>query len=164
MGGSRPSPPPPPSIVYAPAPPPPTVTQTPTQSVATQTALNEVSGKQTRLNMELGAKLDRTNAEFFAGQDIRRTQATGAEQRLTQKQAGEIETGLTRVRGRKSEQASSRPALSIAVALRLLVRKPGRRLALKAKKPEPLTCKGRCSVAIKRIGITSRLSASIEHD
>ena len=101
MGGSRPSPPPPPSIVYAPAPPPPTVTQTPTQSVATQTALNEVSGKQTRLNMELGAKLDRTNAEFFAGQDIRRTQATGAEQRLTQKQAGEIETGLTRVRGQE---------------------------------------------------------------
>jgi len=69
--------------------------------VATQTALNEVSGKQTRLNMELGAKLDRTNAEFFAGQDIRRTQAAGAEQRLTQKQAGEIETGLIRVRGQE---------------------------------------------------------------
>jgi len=69
--------------------------------VATQTALNEVSGKQTRLNMELGAKLDRTNAEFFAGQDIRRTQAGAAEQRLTQKQAGEIETGLTRVRGQE---------------------------------------------------------------
>jgi hypothetical protein len=33
--------------------------------------------------MELGAQLDRTNAEFFAGQDIRRTQATGAEQRLS---------------------------------------------------------------------------------
>ena len=30
------------------------------------------SGKQTRLNMELGAQLDRTNADFFAGQDIRR--------------------------------------------------------------------------------------------
>ena len=42
--GSKPKPPPPPTIVYAPAPPPPVVTQTPTQAVATQTALNEVSG------------------------------------------------------------------------------------------------------------------------
>jgi hypothetical protein len=33
--------------------------------------------------MELGAQLDRTNADFFAGQDIRRTQAAGAEQRLS---------------------------------------------------------------------------------
>ena len=101
MGGSKPKPPPPPSIIYAPAPPPPVVTQAPTQSVATQTALNEVSGKQTRLNMELGAQLDRTNAEFFAGQDIRRGQAQAAEQRLTNKQAADLETGLTRVRGQE---------------------------------------------------------------
>ena len=63
--------PPPPTIIYPPAAPPPApTTQVPTQSLATQTALNEVSGKQQRLNMELGAQLDRTNAEFFATQDI----------------------------------------------------------------------------------------------
>ena len=101
MGGSKPKPPPPPTIVYAPPPPPPTVTQAPSQSLQTQTALNEVSGKQTRLNMELGAKLDRTNAEFFAGQDIRRTKATAAEQRLTQKAQYGLETDLTRVRGQE---------------------------------------------------------------
>ena len=38
----------------------------PTQSLATQTALNEAANRQQRLNMELGAELDRTNAEFFA--------------------------------------------------------------------------------------------------
>jgi hypothetical protein len=41
--------------------------------------------------MELGAQLDRTNAEFFAGQDIRRTQSTGAEQRLGYASQGEQE-------------------------------------------------------------------------
>ena len=93
MGGSSPRPSPPPTIVYSPAPPPPAPpTSVPTQSLTTQTALNEVSGKQTRLNMELGAQLDRTNADFFAGQDIRRSQAASAEQRLTQRQAGDIET------------------------------------------------------------------------
>ena len=89
-------------VKYVPAPPPPKPTPVPTQSLSTQIALNEASAKQTRLNMELGAQLDRTNAEFFAGQDIRRIQATGAETRLTQKQAGDIETGLTRVRGQET--------------------------------------------------------------
>ena len=70
--------PPPPQIIYPAAPPPAPTTQVPSQSLATQTALNEVSGKQTRLNMELGAQLDRTNADFFATQDIRRNQATAA--------------------------------------------------------------------------------------
>ena len=55
-----------------------TVTQFGSQSLGTQTALNEAANKQQRLNMEKGAELDRINAEFFAGQDIRRTQATGA--------------------------------------------------------------------------------------
>ena len=66
-----------------------TVTQFGSQSLATQTALNEAANKQQRLNMEKGAELDRINAEFFAGQDIRRTQATGAENRLATKVAGE---------------------------------------------------------------------------
>ena len=74
MGGGSP---PPPQIIYPPAAPPPApTTQVSSQALATQNALNEVSGEQQRLNMKLGAELDRTNADFFAGQDIRRTQAT----------------------------------------------------------------------------------------
>ena len=57
------------------------LTQVPSQSLQTQTALNEAANRQQRLNMEKGAELDRVNAEFFAGQDIRRTQATAAENR-----------------------------------------------------------------------------------
>jgi hypothetical protein len=101
MGGSRPSPP---SIVYSPPPPPPPPpTPVPTQSVQTQAALNEVSGAQQRLNMELGAQLDRTNADFFAGQDIRRTQAAGSEQRLTIGKTAEEERA-TRVLGGEEER------------------------------------------------------------
>ena len=56
-------------------------TQVGSQSLATQTAHNEAANKQQRLNMEKGAELDRVNAEFFAGLDIRRPQAAGAENR-----------------------------------------------------------------------------------
>jgi len=88
MGGSPP--PPPPTIVYAPPPPPPPPpTKVPTQALKTQTVLDEASAAQQRLNMEKGAELDRINEEFFAGQDIRRGQATGAEQRLTIGATGE---------------------------------------------------------------------------
>ena len=82
--------PPAPQIVYSPPPPPPAPpTQVPTQSLQTQVALNETSGAQQRLNMELGAQLDRTNAEFFAGQDVRRYQAQGAEGRMSIATSGE---------------------------------------------------------------------------
>jgi len=57
--------------------------EVPTQALRTQTVLDEVSAAQQRLNMEKGAELDRINEEFFAGQDIRRGQVAGAEQRLT---------------------------------------------------------------------------------
>jgi len=81
-----------PNIVYTPPPPPPAPpTQVPTQSLQTQIALNETSAAQQRLNLELGAQLDRTNAEFFAGQDVRRYQAQGAEQRLGIATTGEQE-------------------------------------------------------------------------
>jgi hypothetical protein len=89
-----------PVIKYSPPPPPPAPpTPVPTQSLQTQAALNEVSGAQQRLNMELGAQLDRTNSEFFTGQDVRRTQATGAEQRLGIATAGEQERATTLTRG-----------------------------------------------------------------
>jgi hypothetical protein len=62
-----------------------------TQSLRTQVALDKASAVQQRLNMERGAELDRVNEEFFAGQDIRRGQAAGAEQRLTIGKTGEEE-------------------------------------------------------------------------
>jgi len=84
MGGRPPSP----SVTYIPAPPPPVTQQVESQSLETQIKLSEVAGAQQRLNLQEGAKLDRTNEEFFAGQDIRRLGAQGAEQRLGIKETG----------------------------------------------------------------------------
>ena len=104
--------PPPPTIINPPAAPPPApTTQVPTQSLATQTALNEVSGKQQRLNMELGAQLDRTNADFFATQDIRRGQAAGAEQRLTIDKQGEDTRATARVQGQEARAQTAETGL-----------------------------------------------------
>ena len=74
-------------------------TQVGDQSLQTQIGLNEAANKQQILNMEKGAELDRINAEFFAGQDIRRTQAVGAENRLATKVAGEETRATQRVQG-----------------------------------------------------------------
>lgn len=93
MGGSSPS------IVQAPAPPPPTITQQPTQSLESQTALNEVSGAQSRLNMTLGSQLDQQNKAFFTGQDIRQTQAVGGETRATIATQGEQQRASTTAEG-----------------------------------------------------------------
>ena len=104
--------PPPPTIIYPPAAPPPApTTQVPTQSLASQSALNEVSGKQQRLNMELGAQLDRTNAEFFATQDIRRGQASAAEQRLNIDKLGEDTRATERVRGQEARAQTAETGL-----------------------------------------------------
>ena len=84
MGG-RPSPP---SISYIPAPPPPVTQQVTSQSLQSQIELAKVGGAQQRLNLETGAKLDRTNEEFFATQDIRRLGEQGVQQRLNIKATG----------------------------------------------------------------------------
>ena len=84
MGGRPPAP----SIQYIPAPPPPQTQQVQSQSLESQIKLTEIAGAQQRLNLQEGAKLDRTNEEFFAGQDIRRLGAQGAEQRLGIKETG----------------------------------------------------------------------------
>jgi hypothetical protein len=73
--------------------------------------LNEVSGKQQRLNMELGAQLDRTNADFFAGQDIRRTQAAGAEQRLSYASLGDENRATARVTGQEERAGTAETGL-----------------------------------------------------
>lgn len=96
MGGSSP-------VVYNPPPPPPPTTQSvSTQSLQNQTALMEASGRQQQLNMKLGAELDRANSEFFTGQNIRQTQATGAETRTTLQTQGEQERLGTQETGRQT--------------------------------------------------------------
>ena len=79
----------------SPAPTPAAPQAIPTQSLQTQTALNEVSGAQSRLNMTLGAQLDQQNKDFFTTQDIRQTQATGGETRATLATQGEQERATT---------------------------------------------------------------------
>jgi hypothetical protein len=49
--------------------------------------------------MTLGAQLDQQNKEFFTTQDIRQTQATGAETRLTLGKQGEEERASIGARG-----------------------------------------------------------------
>jgi hypothetical protein len=88
-----------PSVVYAPPPPAPTVTQQPTQSLEAQTALNEVSGAQSRLNMNLGSQLDQQNKAFFTTQDIRQAQAVGGETRATIATQGEQQRATTTTEG-----------------------------------------------------------------
>jgi len=87
----------------APAPAPVAV---PTQSLQTQTALNEVSGAQSRLNMTLGAQLDQQNKEFFTTQDIRQTQATGGETRTTLATQGEQERATVGAQGEQSRKTN----------------------------------------------------------
>ena len=78
----------------------------PTQSLQTQTALNEVSGAQSRLNMTLGAQLDQQNKEFFTTQDIRQTQSTGGETRATLATQGEQERATTGAQGEQSRKTN----------------------------------------------------------
>ena len=61
--------------------------------------------------MELGAQLDRTNAEFFTGQDIRRGQAASAEDRLTLAKTGEVNKELQRVAGQEQRAATAETGL-----------------------------------------------------
>ena len=104
--------PPPPQVIYPPpAQPPAPTTQVPTQALASQTALNEVSGKQQRLNMELGAQLDRTNADFFTSQDIRRGQAAAAEDRLTISKTAEENRATQRVAGQEARAQTAETGL-----------------------------------------------------
>jgi len=80
-----------PNVINPPPPPPPSSQAVSTQSLQNQTALMEASGRQQQLNMRLGSELDRANTEFFTGQNIRQTQATGAEARTSLQTQGEQE-------------------------------------------------------------------------
>ena len=92
-------------------------TQVGSQSLQTQVGLNEAANKQQILNMEKGAELDRINAEFFAGQDIRRTMATGAENRLATQTAGEETRATQRVAGEEDRATITTTGLETRKAL-----------------------------------------------
>lgn len=86
------SPAPSPKVEYIPPPPPPgPPVQVPTQALTTQTALDQTSAAQQKLNATLGATLDRTNYEFNTTQDIRKGQAAAAENRFQIQTQGEQE-------------------------------------------------------------------------
>lgn len=97
--GSRKSPPPPPPAPKAPR-------AVPTQSLQSQIALNEISGAQARLNLNLGAQLDQQNKQFFTTQDIRQTQATGAETRATLATQGEQERATIGATGEQTRKTN----------------------------------------------------------
>jgi len=98
MGGSKPKPP---KVKYVKSPPPKTV-QAPTQAFRTQLELAKVANAQQSKMLERGAELDRVNEEFFAGQDIRRLQAQGAESRLTAKVSGQEQRRTAQTVGSKN--------------------------------------------------------------
>ena len=61
--------------------------------------------------MELGAQLDRTNAEFFTGQDIRRGQAAASEDRLTIAKTAEANQALQRTAGQEARAQTAETGL-----------------------------------------------------
>ena len=113
------------------------ITQVGDQSLATQTALNEAANKQQRLNMEVGAELDRINAEFFTGQDIRKMQTQGTENRLGTKVAGEETRATLRTQGEENRAMEVEKGLQYRAGLetageqdRLLREKEGKEARL----------------------------------
>ena len=92
-------------------------TQVGSQALNTQTALNEAANKQQMTNMEAGALLDRVNAEFFAGQDIRRTMAAGAENRYLTQTAGEETRSTIRTQGQEDRAQTALAGLEYRTGL-----------------------------------------------
>ena len=154
MGGGRP---PSPSVTYIPAPPPPQTQQVTSQSLQSQIKLTEVAGAQQRLNLQEGAKLDRTNEEFFAGQDIRRLGAQGAEQRLGIKETGAQNRLTTAAEGTQRR-------LSVGAMEEQEEQKKEKELQLEEKKLVQLLNKKNYSVVIRRIETMIRLVLLTDHD
>ena len=68
-------------------------------SLQSQIALMDIQNKQTQLNMETAAELDRVQREFYTTQDIRRDQSTAAENRLGTMVGAEEQRKSARVAG-----------------------------------------------------------------
>ena len=109
--------------------------------------------------MELGAQLDRTNADFFAGQTFVVVQLLprGSSTRTTQVSL----ILVLHVSEVKKKSTTVEAGTQYRKALGLQEQRRGQQGESRVKKLDRLTCNERCSAAIKRTGITSRLSASI---
>ncbi len=70
-------------------------------SLQSQIALMDIQNKQTQLNMETAAELDRVQREFYTTQDIRRDQSTAAENRLGTMVSAEEQRKSARVAGQE---------------------------------------------------------------
>ena len=70
-------------------------------SLQSQIALMDIQNKQTQLNMETAAELDRVQREFYTTQDIRRDQSTAAENRLGTMVGAEEQRKSARVAGQE---------------------------------------------------------------
>jgi len=70
-------------------------------SLQSQVALMDIQNKQTQLNMETAAELDRVQREFYTTQDIRRDQSTASENRLGTMVGAEEQRKSARVAGQE---------------------------------------------------------------
>ncbi len=80
---------------------PTTITKLNDPSLQSQIALMDIQNKQTQLNMETAAELDRVQREFYTTQDIRRDQSTAAENRLGTMVGAEEQRKSARVAGQE---------------------------------------------------------------
>ena len=80
---------------------PTTITKLNDPSLQSQVALMDIQNKQTQLNMETAAELDRVQREFYTTQDIRRDQSTAAENRLGTMGGAEEQRKSARVAGQE---------------------------------------------------------------
>ena len=80
---------------------PTTITKLNDPSLQSQIALMDIQNKQTQLNMETAAELDRVQREFYTTQDIRRDQSTASENRLGTMVGAEEQRKSARVAGQE---------------------------------------------------------------
>ena len=80
---------------------PTTITKLNDPSLQSQVALMDIQNKQTQLNMETAAELDRVQREFYTTQDIRRDQSTASENRLGTMVGAEEQRKSARVAGQE---------------------------------------------------------------
>ena len=89
----------------------------PDTSLQAQAALWDIANKQAEYNQYVSAELDRTTKEFYTGQDIRRQQAVGTEDRLGYMVQGQERRADKRVQGQEdrafaAEQGAQKRAQS----------------------------------------------------
>ena len=70
-------------------------------SLQSQIALMDIQNTQQQLNLETAAELDRIQREFYTGQDIRKMQEEGTQNRLGQMLGGEEQRKSARVAGQE---------------------------------------------------------------